>query len=204
MRRRLAVTEDSEQHKEFIKNDIDTDDHGRRHPRNNMRSTYKLRGLFNNAIRVLEGLDTQPTYLDLAKLDSNNWPPYGTDALKDAMEALDTYISVPPLHVIPADVNAFLTDYAQEIADHADNYDIRELFARNKSELEVSTGGGRTAGAMFREAKRVGLLWCYPEGHRLAPLLVNGKRCVDGACAELYPEDYCQMVDGECNTMSGG
>ncbi|MFP6582547.1 MAG: hypothetical protein VCD00_08295 [Candidatus Hydrogenedentota bacterium] len=99
----------------------------------------------------------------------------------------------------------FIAKHGADFKTYSKEYKLRDLFALNHSDLDAA------AVKAFRAARKAGLLWCRSIGEfqtldgNVVITVANKKKCnVAGTACDNTgdPDDYCQIVDGECNTMS--
>jgi len=165
-----------------------------------------------DAVNAIPNADSALSYREYASLDhtDSKWI-----AVEPSLTALEDYISVPLLHTVPAQIAQYFlgdSDAISDINHHGrkpgwSGRKLNELFDKPKDSIDHSGGSIKSERARWVELKKTGLLWCFPindgEG-TWRPATGNGKRCQDGICVtSSNTNDYCQMVDGQCNTMSG-
>lgn len=212
MRMRLITTRDNPPHAEYFAACIDE-----------VSGSPSIDDLQSALQAIIDFFDTwreenapdpvEPEYRDLAMLDPNSWPTVSDGRrLQQLMEDLEAIICVPILHVCPQCVRSFFaSDEGNDFEEDASGYRVRNLFADKRSRMNSYER------YVIHLARNFGLLWCRPTRYvdgcscnesfvqPIDPMETpNGEHCVNGQCTKngAGPDDYCEMVDGECNTMS--
>ncbi len=158
------------------------------------------------------------TYAEFAQRAADSWDADPANRLiKQAFEGLAAHISVPLLRSHRTYSAALFGQFAAHIDDFGSIRSVKDLFTKPHTAIN-GTKDGVSELAVWRQAKKAGVLWCKPlyaamsDADRKAaaqyPIHGNGWYCnpTTHKCTQRNPpnpDDYCQEIDGVCNAMSG-
>lgn len=161
----------------------------------------------------LEADHKELTYLGLAAMPQDSWP----DGLAEKLGKIASHISVPILRIDHESVGSFLEQYGEDFDTWGATYEIQELFSLERGRPDRDQTGkiNQAALPMIHAARDIGLLWCYDRNRGSGAFddiqkeTPNEEECnwdpeeQKWCCIpSTNPDDYCQIVDGDCNGMS--